>query len=113
MVAGLVFGISNTEVMPPTIAALLPEAKSSVSVEPGSLKCVWVSMQPGRTVSPLASIDWIASSSNLPIFTILLFWIPISPSLRFLSIYLYHFWLLGLTFMKKVLISFVIILQYE
>ena len=40
IVAGLVFGISNTEVIPPTIAALLPDAKSSVSVEPGSLKCV-------------------------------------------------------------------------
>tara|TARA_B000000609_G_C24141782_1_gene331705 strand:- start:111 stop:233 length:123 start_codon:yes stop_codon:yes gene_type:complete len=37
-VGGLVFGISKTAVMPPAIAALLPEFKSSVSVEPGSLK---------------------------------------------------------------------------
>jgi len=33
-----VLGISNTLVIPPTIAALLPECKSSASVEPGSLK---------------------------------------------------------------------------
>ena len=37
-VGGFVFGISNTEVIPPAIAALLPECKSSASVEPGSLK---------------------------------------------------------------------------
>ena len=47
---GLVLGISNTLVIPPAIAALLPECKSSVSVDPGSLKCVWVSMHPGKTV---------------------------------------------------------------
>tara|TARA_X000000368_G_scaffold366213_1_gene312870 strand:- start:422 stop:526 length:105 start_codon:yes stop_codon:yes gene_type:complete len=34
----LVLGISKTLVMPPAIAALLPECKSSVSVDPGSLK---------------------------------------------------------------------------
>ena len=37
-VGGLVFGISKTAVIPPATAALLPEFKSSVSVEPGSLK---------------------------------------------------------------------------
>tara|TARA_B110001450_G_scaffold57508_1_gene54140 strand:- start:1556 stop:1714 length:159 start_codon:yes stop_codon:yes gene_type:complete len=49
-VGGLVLGISNTLVIPPAIAALLPECKSSVSVEPGSLKWVWVSIHPGKTV---------------------------------------------------------------
>ena len=37
-VGGLVFGISNTAVIPPAIAALLPEWRSSVSVDHGSLK---------------------------------------------------------------------------
>ena len=37
-VGGLVLGISNTEVTPPKTAALLPDCKSSTSVEPGSLK---------------------------------------------------------------------------
>ena len=38
VVGGLVFGISKTEVIPPITAALLPEFKSSASVDPGSLK---------------------------------------------------------------------------
>jgi hypothetical protein len=63
----LVFGISNTEVIPPAIAALLPECKSSVSVEPGSLKWVCVSMHPGKTINPLASIISFASVRFLPI----------------------------------------------
>ena len=53
---GFVFGISKTPVIPPTIAALLPEFRSSASVEPGSLKCTWVSIdtqvhfrEPGST----------------------------------------------------------------
>jgi hypothetical protein len=37
-VGGFVLGISNTLVIPPAIAALRPEFKSSVSVDPGSLK---------------------------------------------------------------------------
>ena len=37
-VGGFVLGISNTAVIPPATAALLPECKSSVSVDPGSLK---------------------------------------------------------------------------
>ena len=54
-VGGLLLGISNTAVIPPATAALLPEFRSSVSVEPGSLKWVWVSMQPGKTIWPFAS----------------------------------------------------------
>ena len=69
-VGGLVFGISNTAVIPPAMAALLPEWRSSVSVDPGSLKCVWVSMQPGKTVKPFASIISLASPVILPILYI-------------------------------------------
>ena len=54
-VGGLVLGISNKEVTPPRTAALLPLSKSSASVEPGSLKCTWVSMIPGKTTLPVAS----------------------------------------------------------
>ena len=56
-VGGLVLGISNTLVIPPAIAALLPECKSSVSVEPGSLKCTCVSIHPGKTINPFAPIE--------------------------------------------------------
>ena len=66
-VGGLVLGISNTLVIPPAIAALLPECKSSVSVEPGSLKWVWVSIHPGKTVWPSAFIVSLASSEIWPI----------------------------------------------
>ena len=69
-VGGLVFGISNTLVIPPAIAALLPELRSSVSVDPGSLKCVWVSMQPGNTVWPSALIFSFASPEIYPTFLI-------------------------------------------
>ena len=54
-VGGLVFGISNKEVTPPRTAALLPLSKSSASVDPGSLKCTWVSMIPGKITFPDAS----------------------------------------------------------
>ena len=49
------------------IAVLLPECKSSVSVEPGSLKWVWVSIHPGKTVWPSAFIVSLASSEIWPI----------------------------------------------
>ena len=69
-VGGLVLGISNTLVIPPATAALLPECKSSVSVEPGSLKWVCVSMHPGKTVCPSAFIISFASSDISPILWI-------------------------------------------
>ena len=54
-VGGAVFGISNTPVTPPITAARPPVAKSSLCVAPGSRKCTWVSMTPGRTWSPVQS----------------------------------------------------------
>ena len=78
-------GISNTAVIPPTIAALPPELRSSVSVEPGSLKCVWVSIHPGKTTNPLASNISLASLSIYPISMILPSLIAISWFLRSLS----------------------------
>src|SRR5258708_3999500 len=56
VVVGLVFGISNTAVTPPSTAAGEPVSRSSFWVSPGSRKCTWVSMTPGRTCRPLASI---------------------------------------------------------
>ena len=83
---GLVLGISNTLVIPPAIAALLPECKSSVSVDPGSLKCVWVSMHPGKTVCPSAFITSLASSEISPILWILPFLTATSASFNSPSI---------------------------
>lgn len=49
--AGSVLGIAQTRVMPPARAALVPEAKSSLWIWPGSRRCTWVSTSPGsRTV---------------------------------------------------------------
>ena len=41
------------DVTPPKIAALLPEFKSSASVDPGSLKCTRVSIPPGKIINLL------------------------------------------------------------
>src|SRR6266849_9696429 len=56
VVVGLVFGISNTAVTPPSTAEREPVSRSSFWVSPGSRKCTWVSMTPGTTCRPLASI---------------------------------------------------------
>ena len=50
-------GISKNVVPPPAASARLPVAAPSHSVRPGSLKCRWTSMMPGRMSSPLASIS--------------------------------------------------------
>ena len=70
-VGGLVFGISNTEVMPPATAALLPLSKFSASLAPGSLKCTWVSIAPGKTILPVASKTLPLLRSIFPTFLIL------------------------------------------
>ena len=84
-VGGFVLGISKTEVMPPATAALLPELRSSVSVDPGSRKWVWVSIQPGRTVKPLASNISLAFSEILPMLWIFPSLTEISTSFNSLS----------------------------
>lgn len=55
-VSGLVFGISKIAVTPPSAAAAVPVARSSLCSAPGSRKCTWVSITPGRTVSPSAAM---------------------------------------------------------
>ena len=54
--AGLVFGISNTAVTPPRTADRLPVSRSSLCSSPGSRKCTWVSITPGRICRPVASM---------------------------------------------------------
>src|SRR5579884_3172942 len=64
---GWVVGMSNTVVVPPAAAPLLPLSKSSLWVIPGSLKWTWESMSPGITDRPVASItiEGLANSSPL------------------------------------------------
>ena len=61
------FGMSITVVNPPAIAALLPVAKSSLYVSPGSRRWTCGSMRPGRTIRLLASMRSSPSSLS-PIF---------------------------------------------
>ena len=61
---GSVLGISTTQVMPPEIAAREPVPKSSLWVKPGSRKCTWASISPGRMCFPLASISRVPSGSE-------------------------------------------------
>lgn len=49
MMGGRVLGMAHTMVMPPARAAAVPEAKSSLCVPPGSRRCTWTSINPGRT----------------------------------------------------------------
>ena len=53
-VLGLVLGISKKAVTPPIAAPAEPVARSSLWSSPGSRKCTWVSITPGRTVRPAA-----------------------------------------------------------
>lgn len=46
---GRVLGMAHTMVTPPARAAAVPEAKSSLWVPPGSRRCTWMSINPGRT----------------------------------------------------------------
>src|SRR5262245_21873012 len=55
VVEGSVLGISKTAVTPPSTAARLPLSRSSFHSRPGSRKCTWLSMTPGRTVRPAAA----------------------------------------------------------
>ena len=61
-VSGSVFGISNTAVTPPITALREPVSRSSLWVRPGSRKCTWVSITPGRMCRPLQSITSAAEA---------------------------------------------------
>ena len=54
VVGGSVLGISNTAVTPPSAAAREPVSRSSLWARPGSRKCTWLSITPGRTCRPVA-----------------------------------------------------------
>ena len=56
VVGGSVLGISNTAVTPPSTAPREPVSRSSLWVRPGSRKCTWLSITPGRTCRPRQSI---------------------------------------------------------
>ena len=63
VVSGLVLGISNTAVTPPSTALREPLSRSSLCSRPGSRKCTCVSMTPGSTCRPRASTTSPASAS--------------------------------------------------
>src|SRR3989338_59554 len=77
VVGGIVLGISRTVVMPPFAAAIEPVKKSSLCVNPGSLKCTWQSISPGSTKLLFASITLSDFGSLFVIFDILPFFIKI------------------------------------
>ena len=52
---GLVLGMARTIVIPPASAAAVPDAMSSFSVPPGSLRWTWTSIRP--TATSLVSLD--------------------------------------------------------
>ena len=56
VVCGTVLGMSKNVVTPPAAAARLSLSMSALSVRPGSRKCTWVSITPGITIQPEASI---------------------------------------------------------
>ena len=62
-VAGCVLGISTTVVTPPAVAALVPDSKFSLSGNPGSRRCTCMSIIPGRTSLPEASMTLSALGS--------------------------------------------------
>src|SRR5688572_23057795 len=64
--AGLVLGMQQTVVKPPATAAAEPEATVSSSSSPGSRKWTWMSMRPGVTYMPLASMTRSAGPRLCP-----------------------------------------------
>src|SRR3954466_6895707 len=58
--AGEVFGMQTIVVNPPAAAARAPEAIVSLCDCPGSRKCTWISIKPGATIKPFASITSIS-----------------------------------------------------
>ena len=63
---GLVFGIQQMVVNPPAAAARAPDAMSSLYSKPGSRRWQCMSISPGATIRPLASI-----TSELLVFFVL------------------------------------------
>ena len=80
---GFVFAIHTTVVNPPFAAAFAPLNISSLYVKPGSLKWTCISISPGATTHPVASIMYSNPSGFkfLPISFILSFYL-----IRFLKL---------------------------
>jgi hypothetical protein len=57
--AGSVLGMQATLVTPPATADAVPVARVSSSSRPGSRKCTCMSMSPGQTILPPASMVWV------------------------------------------------------
>ena len=73
VVSGLVLGISKTAVTPPSTAAREPVSRSSLCSSPGSRKCTWLSITPGRmcrprqsTISPARRLRQVADRGDAP-----------------------------------------------
>ena len=54
--AGEVFGMQTTVVNPPAAAARAPDSIVSFQPNPGSRRCTWMSIRPGATMRPVASM---------------------------------------------------------
>ena len=61
---GFVFGMQQTDVNPPAAAAFVPLMMSSLYSRPGSRRWTCMSINPGTTIIPVASITF-ASSAGL------------------------------------------------
>ena len=57
-------GMSKNSVPPAAANARLPVSAPSHSVRPGSLKCTWTSMTPGRMANVRASISRLPPGSS-------------------------------------------------
>src|SRR5262245_8518302 len=58
--------MQHTAVKPPAAAARVPEATVSLYSKPGSRRCVWMSMKPGHTTLPDASIAVTPAGARRP-----------------------------------------------
>src|SRR5258708_21945005 len=56
---GDVFGMQTTVVNPPAAAARVPDSIVSFQPKPGSRKWTWISIRPGLTINPVASISLV------------------------------------------------------
>ena len=61
---GLVFGMSNTAVRPPSTAARVPVGMLSTALLPGSRRCTCGSISPGSTCRPVVSNVFSAVASG-------------------------------------------------
>jgi len=66
---GVVFGIATTVVKPPAAAARAPLAIVSFCAPPGSRRCTCISISPGATSSPAASITVPAESRGAAVLS--------------------------------------------